>query len=102
MSTTSRLMSGWSTSHEYCHTRRMEGSRMIDNLDDLDPIQIQVFPYAVRYTRYWLDDAYYYKRYTTLTAAKGAANHKVADKPTTIFEFDFVGWRWAETEFHYD
>lgn len=73
---------------------------MTDSLDDLRPTQ--VFPYAVRYTARWDDDKNYYRRYTTLTAAKSAANHKYADKPTTIFEFDFKGPGWTETEFHYD
>lgn len=69
------------------------------NLDDLQPTQ--VYPYAVRFTRRY-DNVYYYRRYITLATAKSAANHKIADKPTTIFEFDFTGPGWTETEFHYD
>jgi len=69
-------------------------------LEDLSPVE--VYPYAVRFTARWHpDDVHYYRRYTTLSAAKAAANHKVADKPTTIFTYDPNGF-WAETEIKYE
>jgi len=65
----------------------MAESDVSETLANLSPIQL--FPFAVLYGNGVA------RRYTTLPAAKAAANHYVASKPT-IYSYNFATLAWEE------